>query len=169
MPRESGGTRLARLLDMRLITAAGLLVLSTGPALGAYLVDLEAGERMTVDSYWEEGDRVHLMRGGVDLIVPRGRIRSLKEASGAAGSDDTPARPASTPPPSRAASAKGTASREDLKAEQRRIEHHLLRVQQERFEARNRKDPPGKLKRLEKEFQRTQKRRLGVIRDLAER
>ena len=154
---------------MRLITAAGLLVLSTGPALGAYLVDLEAGDRMTVDSYWEEGDRVHLVRGGVDLIVPRRRIRSLKEASGAAGSDDTPARRASTPPPSRAASAKGTASREDLKAEQRRIEHHLLRVQQERFEARNRKDPPGKLKRLEKEFQRTQKRRLGVIRDLAER
>src|SRR5207249_8774543 len=70
---------------------------------------------------------------------------------------------------SRAASAKGTASPADLKAEQRRIEHHLLRVQQERFEARNRKDPPGKLKRLEKEFQRTQKRRLGVIRDLAER
>src|SRR5438477_626829 len=77
--------------------------------------------------------------------------------------------PPQRPPPSRAASAKGTASREDLKAEQRRIEHHLLRVQQERFEARNRKDPPGKLKRIEKEFQRTQKRRLGVIRGLAER
>src|SRR5213594_4042834 len=154
---------------MRLITAAGLLVLSTGPALGAYLVDLDAGDRMTVDSYWEDGDRVHLMRGGVDLIVPRRRIRSLKEASGAAGSADAPVRPASPPPSSRSASARGTASRDDLQREQRRIEHHLLRVQQARFEARNRQDPPGKLKRLEKEFQRTQKRRLGVIRDLAER
>ena len=154
---------------MRLITAAGLLVLSTGPALGAYLVDLEAGDRMTVDSYWEEGDRVHLVRGGVDLIVPRRRIRSLKEASGAAGSDDTPARRASTPPPSRAASAKGTASREELQTDQRRIEHHLLRVQQERFEAKNRNDPPAKQKRLDKEFQRTQRRRLSVIRDLTAR
>src|SRR5213594_3829548 len=86
---------------MRLITAAGLLVLSTGPALGAYLVDLDAGDRMTVDSYWEDGDRVHLLRGGVDLIVPRRRIRSLKEASGAEGSANSSAGPASTPPRSR--------------------------------------------------------------------
>ena len=169
MPRESGGTRLARLLDMRLITAAGLLVLSTGPALGAYLVDLDAGDRMTVDSYWEDGDRVHLLRGGVDLIVPRRRIRSLKEASGAEGSANSSAGPASTPPRSRPAGAQGKASQEDLQAEQRRISHHLLRVQQERFEARNRRDPPGKQKRLEREFQRTQKRRQSVIRDLAER
>src|SRR5437867_8917605 len=67
---------------MRLITAAGLLVLSTGPALGSYLVDLEAGERMTVDSYWEDGDRVHLMRGGVDMSVARGRVRGIHEVSG---------------------------------------------------------------------------------------
>src|SRR5437899_10699860 len=80
---------------MRLITAAGLLVLSTGPALGAYLVDLDAGDRMTVDSYWEDGDRVHLLRGGVDLIVPRRRIRSLKEASGEEGSANGSAAPAS--------------------------------------------------------------------------
>jgi len=154
---------------MRLITAAGLLVLSTGPALGAYLVDLDAGDRMTVDSYWEDGDRVHLMRGGVDLIVPRHRIRSLRDASGAEGSPAGAGAPATAPPPSRPAGPQGTASREDLRAQQRRIEHHLLRVQQARFEARNRQDPPGKLKRLEKEFQRTQKRRLGVIHDLAER
>ena len=153
---------------MRLITAAGLLVLSTGPALGAYLVDLDAGDRMTVDSYWEDGDRVHLLRGGVDLIVPRRRIRSLKETSGAEVSANGSA-PASTPPRARPADAQSKASPEDLQAEQRRISHHLLRVQQERFEARNRNDPPAKLKRLEKEFQRTQKRRLSVLRDLAER
>src|SRR5437879_10632122 len=98
---------------MRLITAAGLLVLSTGPALGAYLVELDAGDRMTVDSYWEDGDRVHLMRGGVDLIVPRRRIRSLKEVSGAVGSADTAVSPASPPPGSQPAAAKGAASRED--------------------------------------------------------
>jgi hypothetical protein len=148
---------------MRLITAAGLLVLSTGPALGAYLVDLDAGDRMTVDSYWEEGDRVHLLRGGVDLIVPRRRIRSLKDVSGGVGPAERHTAPLAP------AGAKGAASREELQAEQRRIEHHLLRVQQERFEAQNRQDPPRKLKRLEKEFQRTRQRRLSVIRDLAER
>ena len=154
---------------MRLITAAGLLVLSTGPALGSYLVDLDAGERMTVDSYWEDGDRMHLVRGGVDLIVPRRRIRSVKETSAAVDSAAVPARPESAPPHAPSASEKNTASREELQADQRRIEHHLLRVQQERFEAKNRNDPPAKQKRLDKEFQRTQRRRLGVIRDLTAR
>jgi hypothetical protein len=153
---------------MRLITAAGLLVLSTGPALGGYVVDLDAGDRMTVDSYWEDGDRVHLMRGGVDLIVPRSRIRSLKETSGGSGSTGAPARPASAAAP-HTASAPSPASREELAAQQRRIEHHLLRVQQERFEAKNRNDPPGKQKRLDKEFRRTQQRRLSVMREIPER
>src|ERR1051325_7357985 len=66
---------------MRWLTAAGLLVFSTGSALGAYVVELDGGDRMTVDSYWEDGDRTHLMRGGVDLSVPRGRIRSMRETA----------------------------------------------------------------------------------------
>ena len=154
---------------MRLITAAGLLVLSTGPALGGYLVDLDAGDRMTVDSYWEDGERVHLMRGGVDLIVPRSRIRSLKETSGGPESTGAPARPAAEAAAPHSASAHSPASREELQAQQRRIEHHLLRVQQERFEAKNRNDPAAKQKRLEKEFRRTQQRRLSVMREIPER
>jgi hypothetical protein len=47
---------------------------------------------------------------------------------------------------------------EELTEQQRRIEHHLLRVQQERFEARNRGEPEQRLQRLDKEFRRTQKR-----------
>ncbi len=42
-------------------------------------------------------------------------------------------------------------------------------MQQQRFEAKNRNDPPVKQKRLEKEFARTQHRRMGVIREIAER
>jgi hypothetical protein len=46
----------------------------------------------------------------------------------------------------------------ELDQRQRRIEHHLLKVQQERFEAKNRGEPENKLRRLDKEFQRTQQR-----------
>jgi hypothetical protein len=154
---------------MRLITAAGVLILSTGPALGAYLVDLEGADRMTVDSYWVDGNQMHLMQGGVDLSVPRSRVRSVKETSGAVGSAEAPVRhPGAAPAPSVAAS-NGSETVQDLQAEQRRIEHHLLRVQQQRFEAKNRNDPPVKQKRLDKEFARTQHRRMGVIREIAER
>ena len=48
---------------------------------------------------------------------------------------------------------------EELAAKQRGTERHLLRVQQERFEADARGDDPRKLKRLEREFRRTQLRR----------
>jgi hypothetical protein len=153
---------------MRLLTAAGLLVFSTAPAFPAYLVDLDAGDRMTVDSYWADGDRVHLMRGGIDLTVPKSRIRSIKETSGQAPAD-APAHPATAAPTTRAESGKVSASREDLEAQQRRITHHLLRVQKERSEATNRNDPNPKLKRLDREFQRTQLRRQSVMRELAER
>jgi hypothetical protein len=57
-------------------------------------------------------------------------------------------------------------TRDELEAEQRRVEHHLLRVQQERFEAQARDEPEKTLRRLDREFSRTQKRRIEVIRDL---
>jgi hypothetical protein len=52
---------------------------------------------------------------------------------------------------------------DELAARQRATDRHLLRVQQERFEAQARGDEPRRLKRLEREFRRTQQRR----RDLA--
>lgn len=154
---------------MRLITAAGLVLFSTAPVFGAYLVDMDAGDRMTVDSYWADGDRVHLMRGGIDLTLPRSRIRSVRETAGQEGSADAPASPPTAAPLARAGSGKASGSRAELEAERRRITHHLLRVQKERFEATNRNDPKPKLRRLDREFQRTQLRRQGVLRELAER
>jgi hypothetical protein len=52
---------------------------------------------------------------------------------------------------------------EELAREQDRVEHHLLRVQQERFEAKARGEDPKKLKRLDREFKRTYGRRMDVI------
>jgi hypothetical protein len=143
---------------MRLVIVVGALALAAGTASGAYVIELDGGDRMTVDSYWQEGDRMHLMRDGVDLSVPRGRIRSIRET-------DEPLVPpkAAKPAPATGASGQST-SREDLEAQQGAIERHLLRVQQERFEAQARGEKPATLKRLTKEFQRTQARRRDTAR-----
>jgi type II secretory pathway pseudopilin PulG len=58
--------------------------------------------------------------------------------------------------------------REALEAQQRRIEKHLLRVQRERFEARARGESPATVRRLSREFDRTQQRRMKVIRAMRE-
>ncbi len=134
---------------------------AAGTASAAYVVDLDGGDRMTVDSYWEDGDRIHLMRDGVDLNVLRSRVRSLRQA-------DDPyeeARPARTPEPA-PSDADPKLSREELEARQATIEQHLLRVQQERFEAEARGDDEAAQRRLQREFQRTQGRRQDVIRAL---
>ena len=147
---------------MRLITAAGLLVLSTGPALGAYLVDLDAGDRMTVDSYWEDGERMHLMRGGVDLSVPRSRVHGMREVSVPAEAGVSPAptdtnRAATTQPPG------ADRPRKELDRQRVRIERHLVRAHMEASEAQARGDVHA-AKRLEKEIARTQRRREDVKR-----
>jgi hypothetical protein len=62
---------------MRLLAAVGLVAFLAGAALAQYLVALDAGDRMTVDGYWEDGDWVHLVLGSDDLSVPRSLIRSV--------------------------------------------------------------------------------------------
>jgi len=52
---------------------------------------------------------------------------------------------------------------EELERQQNTVERHLLRVQQERFEARARGEDPKKLRRLEREFRRTYGRRNAII------
>ena len=137
---------------MRLTIAAALLTLSGAPARAAYLVDFGNGDRMTVDSYWEEGDRVHLLRDGVELSVPLARIRRLQqEEGGGSPSAVAPAAP------------RRQASREELEARKRHVERHLLRVQQERFEAQNRGEP---VERLGREFRHAQEKRRAVMQEL---
>jgi hypothetical protein len=62
---------------MRLFAVVGLVAFLAGAALAEYVVALDAGDRMTVDGYWEDGDRIHLVLGPDDLSVPRSRVRSV--------------------------------------------------------------------------------------------
>jgi len=140
-------------------------MLSTGPALGAYLVDLDAGDRMTVDSYWEDGDRMHLMRGGVDLSVARRRVRSIHEVSGA---EERDVKPGLHPMPTGAVRGpEGSGSRKDVEAKEVRVARHVVRVQKEVSIARARGDSPHRLKRLELELRRTHNRWRDVKGELA--
>jgi len=43
------------------------------------LVELHDGTKLPVDSYWTDGDQLHLVRGGVDLIVDKARIKSIDD------------------------------------------------------------------------------------------
>ena len=54
---------------------------------------------------------------------------------------------------------------EEQARRERAASRHLLRVQRERFEAAARGDSPARLKRLEREFRRTQERRARLLRE----
>jgi hypothetical protein len=152
---------------MRLLTTAGVVVFAAGTAFGAYVVDLDGGDRMTVDSYWEEAGRIHLMRGGVDLNVPKSRVRSIKPTSDAdddtSGFGQTPQPAPEEVAPTGPTGSAQPADDQDLEARQRGIEEHMLKIQRERFEAASRGDSEKELKRLDREFKRTQERRREVL------
>src|SRR5919197_395763 len=86
MPKRTGGSAARPREPSRAARskAAAVLACSVGTASGAYLVELRGGDRLTVDSYWEDGDRTHLVRGGVDMIVPKSRVRGIREVEGEA-------------------------------------------------------------------------------------
>jgi hypothetical protein len=60
------------------------------------------------------------------------------------------------------------AADEELAHQQDRVEKHLLRVQQERFEAKARGEDGKSLKRLDREFKRTYGRRNEIIEERKE-
>ena len=157
---------------MKTFVAVGLLVLSAVAARAEFTVELDGGDRMTVDSYWEEGDRAHLVQGGVDMTVPKSRVRSVHkgEAADAPAPVAAPRKAAPTPAPEaepqQPAADDSDATREDLERKQRGIEKHLLRVQAARFESEARGDNAKETQRLDKEFKRTQNRRVDVIHQL---
>jgi hypothetical protein len=64
---------------MRRLLAAFLLVASASLARAGELVELTNGTKLTVESHWNDGDQVHLMRGGVDMIVAKSRIKSIND------------------------------------------------------------------------------------------
>ena len=142
---------------MRLFIVAGVAVFSAGAAFGAYLIELDGGDRMTVDRYWEEGGRTHLSRGGVDMSVPSSRVKSIREVS---DPEDAGVKPGLHPtPPSGAAPASGThTSQDDAARDEVRIARHVVRVSKKLSVARARGDAPDRVKHLEHELTHTEGR-----------
>jgi hypothetical protein len=100
------------------------------------------------------------MRGGVDLSVPRGRVRALKAVSGSAEAGYKPAPAPSAPATGRGITDDdGDQSREELERERVRVERHAVRAQVRISQARARGDSPKALRRLEKEIERTERRK----------
>jgi len=96
---------------MRRLLAALLLIASGSLARAGVLVELTDGTKLTVESHWSDGQQVHLVRGGVDMIVAKSRIKSMNDDvkdpevySGDAGADSEAAK-ADAPAASDAAAA----------------------------------------------------------------
>jgi hypothetical protein len=64
---------------MRRLLAAFLLIAPVSLAHAGVLVTLTDGTKVTVESHWNDGDQVHLVRGGVDMIVAKSRIKSMND------------------------------------------------------------------------------------------
>ena len=64
---------------MRRLLAVLLLVASGSLAWAGELVELTDGTKLTVESHWNDGEQVHLIRGGVDMIVAKSRIKSIDD------------------------------------------------------------------------------------------
>jgi len=65
---------------MRRLLAALLLIASASLARAGVLVELTDGTKLTVESHWSDGQQVHLVRGGVDMIVAKSRIKSMDDS-----------------------------------------------------------------------------------------
>jgi hypothetical protein len=148
---------------MKTALTAASLVFSASMALAAYMVDVEGGDRVTVDTVWEEDGKIYLKRGAVSLSIAKDKIRSIEKL------------PDPPPPPSRReagvsrpepALPADPVTRAELEQRDDTISRHLLRTQRERVEAESRGEPPRRLLRLAKEIERTQQRRLDVLRQL---
>ena len=140
-----------------LATALGVAALAP-PVHAAFLVQLGDARTIVVDRFAAEADGVHLYRDGEDLRVPPGHARVLREVpDGGAPHPEAPAR--------------GSTANEErarLAARQRRVERHLLALQQQEFEAEARGEPREVVDRLGHAFKRTQKRRQDLARQLAD-
>lgn len=71
--------RVALSARMRSVLAAFLLIASASLGRAGVYVELTDGTKLTVESHWTDGEQVHLVRGGVDMIVPKSRIKSIDE------------------------------------------------------------------------------------------
>jgi hypothetical protein len=170
---------------MRIALVAAFICTAAFSAQAGYVVELETGETFAVESFWREGSKVHLMRGGMDMIVEGSRIRRLEqgeveavppsapmpERREAAAEEAPEAVPASapsawTPPDAYREATRATDDDErpiqewtldELEAADRRASKRLLRAQQERSEAKFRDVSDSQRERIEERFWRNKK------------
>lgn len=138
------------------ISVLGLLALMSMPVQAAWRVTLTTGEVLTIESYWRDGDKTHLVRGGVDMIVATDRIASMEDGvaepetgvqSATARRDGAEVAPnVADPVPSGDGVVEsmkayherlGEMNDEELKVEEERITNALLEAQAARFHARH--------------------------------
>lgn len=182
---------------MRIVAAVlGLLALVSVPAHAAWLVKLKTGEVLTVQSYWRDGDKTHLTRGGVDIIVDNDRIESMEDGApepetavqsatartrGGAAAGSAAASNAGAPADAPAGDAKpveavkgyrerlDAMTTEELQAEQRRVSDHVLEVQNERFAAMFGGKSKEEIEAADKQFKAVQQRQVAADAKLKER
>jgi hypothetical protein len=121
---------------MRSILAACFLIASTSLASAGVLVELVDGTKLTIESHWTDGDQVHLVRGGVDMIVAKARIKSIDD--GVADPDVYRGSVAEQPKsdaPAEEERPLGEMSAAELEALHEEESHRLLDLQDKRFGA----------------------------------
>ena len=129
---------------MRSLLAAFLLIGSASLARAGVLVELTDGTKLTVESHWNDGQQVHLVRGGVDMIVAKSRIKSMddnvKDPEVYSGSrSDSEAAKADTPADS-APAANGEAEAAPAAADQKLSDmsaEELQALQQQEMDRKN--------------------------------
>jgi len=138
------------------ISVLGLLALMSMPVHAAWRVTLKTGEVLTVESYWRDGDKTHLVRGGIDMIVANDRIESMEDgvaepetgvqSATARRNDGEPVANSADPTPATDGTVEsmqayherlGEMNDEDLKVEEERMTNALLEAQAARFHARH--------------------------------
>jgi hypothetical protein len=183
---------------MRIAVVAAFICTAALSAQAGYVVELETGETFAVESFWREGTKVHLMRGGMDMIVEGSRIRRLEEGGEieamppsqpaprrreAAVEEAPDAAPATAPSDWTPPEAYREATRasddderpiqewtlDELEAEDRRASKRLLRAQQERSEAKFRDISGSQRERIEERFWRNKKLERTVDKQLKRR
>jgi len=152
----------------RTTTLLATLTLLVAPLAHAdWLVRLDSGKQLAIDSYWEENGTLHLEKDGVTFTVPRTRIASMKKA------EPTPApvdarmlAPATAPAPEAEADGTEAAADQQLLKRDEKVSWRLIQRQMDRLFAEANGADAAELKRVEARFRKAQGKFVAVQRQL---
>jgi len=139
------------------------LLLSVTAAHADWIVELDSGKQLTVDSYWEEDGTLHLEQDGVTFTLPRARVTNLEKTAGSPGPVD--ARKMAPSAPVDGDVADGVSEDELLKRDEK-TSWRLIRRQLERFVAQSTGADKAALARVEARFRKAQGKYVAVQQEL---